>query len=153
MRDSVSARLKQNMTQTITEHTVRVYVKGKRASFEKTVLFRLIWKVLLKSGIHFSFHFSISLWYVFPNFCTQISRPLIMNEHFSFWLMYLGIQRWRGFFISAMWGGYDHEAKIGSKCENVFWNFCSNCSNTSNFLSICFIFLSNVCIIVWLSAV
>ena len=50
-------------------------------------------------------------------------------------------------------GRFDHEAKIGSKCENVFWNCCSNCSNTSNVLSICFIFLSNVCIIAWLSAV
>ena len=41
-RDSVSTRLKQNMTQTITN--TREYVRGKRASFAKNILFRwIVW--------------------------------------------------------------------------------------------------------------
>ena len=52
---------------------IREYLKGKRASFAKNILFRWIWKVLLKCVICLSISFR---WYALPNFRTQISRPL-----------------------------------------------------------------------------
>ena len=49
-------------------------VKGKRASFTKNIL------VVLKCGIRFSISFR---WYAFPNFRTQISRPLAYSVRIS----------------------------------------------------------------------
>ena len=61
-------------------------VKGKHALFVNSILFswnclmNLVVKVLLKCVIHFFISFP---WYAFPNFCTQISRPLAYSAHIS----------------------------------------------------------------------
>ena len=61
-------------------------VKGKHALFANNILFgwnclmNLVVKVLLKCVIHFFISFP---WYAFPNFRTQISRPLAYSAHIS----------------------------------------------------------------------
>ena len=74
-----STCLKQNMTQSrnMCEDVIGL---GKCTSFAKNVLFRWIWKVLLKCSIHFSISFH---WYAFPNLCTQISLPLAYDLRIS----------------------------------------------------------------------
>ena len=76
-RDSVSTRLKQNMTQTITKHTRVCKRKARIVCGEHFIslnrLMNVVVKVLLKCGIRSSTSFR---WYTFPNFRTQISHPL-----------------------------------------------------------------------------
>ena len=86
-RDGYSVRQNMGLNTSQTKHDANdqgiycsEYVKGNHASFAKNILFRWIWKMLLKCGIHFSISFR---WYAFPNFCAPISRPLVYRVRIS----------------------------------------------------------------------
>ena len=72
------------MTKAITEHTrvcemkARIVCKEHFISLNRSM--NLVLKVLLKCAIGFSICFR---WYAFPNFCTQISRPLAYGVRIS----------------------------------------------------------------------
>ena len=89
--DSVSTRLKQNMTQTITEYTSMWMESAHR--LRRTFYFADSFDKLSDKGAFEMRHSFVSIsfrWYAFPNFCTQISRrklaqPLSCSDHFVLW--------------------------------------------------------------------